>query len=447
MSDFLKHECGIAMIRLLKPLPYYQEKYGSVLYGFNQLFLLMEKQHNRGQDGAGIGCVKLGVAPGAPYMARDRSIKSNPMARIFREQLKVYNKAVRNALIDPNSAESVKNNFEFGGELLLGHLRYGTSGGNSNKNCHPFVRQSNWPTKNLMLAGNFTITNEKELNHNLINRGQHPIFGTDTQAVLEEIGFHLDEAHDAIYHKMRDSAVEGQTIPKIISEELDPIRILRKATSNWDGGYTIAGFIGNGDCFVMRDPNGIRPCFYFQNEEVIAFASERVALMTIFNQPIEAVQELEPGTATVIKHNGRIYRDRFADPQPYTPCSFERIYFSRGNDADIYKERQALGGALKEQVVQAIDDNFEDSVFSFIPNTAEIAYFGLLRALRIHRREEVKQAILSAQADGKLDAELLDQLIMSNWPRVKRSPTRTSNFAPSFHKNKVEPNWYHTSTT
>lgn len=271
-----------------------------------------------------------------------------------------------------------------------------------------------------MLAGNFTITNEKELNHNLISRGQHPIFGTDTQAVLEEIGFHLDEAHDAIYHKMRDSAVEGTTIPKIISEELDPIRILRKATSNWDGGYTIAGFIGNGDCFVMRDPNGIRPCFYFQNEEVIAFASERVALMTIFNQPIEAVQELEPGTATVIKHNGRIYRDRFADPQPYTPCSFERIYFSRGNDADIYKERQALGGALKEQVVQAIDDNFEDSVFSFIPNTAEIAYFGLLRALRIHRREEVKQAILSAQAAGKLDAELLDQLIMSNWPRGEK---------------------------
>lgn len=408
------------MIRLLKPLSYYQEKYGSALYGFNQLFLLMEKQHNRGQDGAGIGCVKLGVAPGKPYMARDRSIKSNPMARIFREQLKVYNKAVRNGEIDPHITESVKDNFEFGGELLLGHLRYGTSGGNSNKNCHPFVRQSNWPTKNLMLAGNFTITNEKELNQNLINRGQHPIFGTDTQAVLEEIGFHLDEAHDAIYHKMRDNAVEGRSIPKIISDELDPIRILRKATSNWDGGYTIAGLIGNGDCFVMRDPNGIRPCFYFQNDEVIAFASERVALMTIFNQPIEAVQELEPGTATVIKNNGLIYNDRFTDSQRYTPCSFERIYFSRGNDADIYKERQALGGALKEQVVQAIDDNFEDSVFSFIPNTAEIAYFGLLRAMRIHRREEVKQAILCAQAEGKLDAELLDQLIMSNWPRGEK---------------------------
>ena len=420
MSDFLKHECGIAMIRLLKPLSYYQEKYGSALYGFNQLFLLMEKQHNRGQDGAGIGCVKLGVAPGQPYMARDRSIKSNPMARIFREQLKVYNKAVRNGVIDPQASDSVKENFEFGGELLLGHLRYGTSGGNTNKNCHPFVRQSNWPTKNLMLAGNFTITNEKELNHNLINRGQHPIFGTDTQAVLEEIGFHLDEAHDAIYHKMRDSAAEGTSIPKIISDELDPIRILRKATSNWDGGYTIAGLIGNGDSFVMRDPNGIRPCFYFQNDEVIAFASERVALMTIFNQPIEAVQELKPGTVTVIKNNGHIYNERFTDPRPYTPCSFERIYFSRGNDADIYKERQALGGALKEQVVQAIDDNFEDSVFSFIPNTAEIAYFGLLRALRIHRREEVKQAILSAQAAGKLDAELLDQLIMSNWPRGEK---------------------------
>ena len=408
------------MIRLLKPLSYYQEKYGTALYGFNQLFLLMEKQHNRGQDGAGIGCVKIDVAPGEPYMGRDRSIKTNPMARIFRDQLKEYNKLVKRGLIDPEDPATIKKHFEFGGEILLGHLRYGTSGVYSTKNCHPFVRQSNWPTKNLMLAGNFTITNEKNLNNSLIDRGQHPIFGTDTQAVLEEIGFHLDEAHDAIYHKMRDNQVDGREIPGIISKELDPIRILRHATDGWDGGYAIAGLIGNGDAFVMRDPQGIRPCFYFQNDEVIAFASERVALMTIFDQPIENVCELEPGTATVIKNNGAIYCERFTEPRPYTPCSFERIYFSRGNDADIYKERKALGGALVEQIVKAIDGNFADSVFSFVPNTAEIAYYGLLSALREHRRDEVKASILKAQKEGTLDEALLDKLILDNWPRGEK---------------------------
>lgn len=420
MSDFLKHECGIAMIRLLKPLSYYQEKYGTPLYGFNQLFLLMEKQHNRGQDGAGIGCVKLEVEPGRSYMARERSIKTNPLARIFREQLKDYQKKVDAGKIHPEFSDTVKDNFDFGGEIFLGHLRYGTSGVYSSKNCHPFVRQSNWPTKNLMLAGNFTITNEKELNNSLIARGQHPIFGTDTQAVLEEIGFHLDEAHDAIYHRMRDQKMDGTSIPEVISRELDPVRILRRATDGWDGGYAIAGLIGNGDSFVMRDPQGIRPCFYFQNDEVIAFASERVALMTIFNQPIENVSELQPGTATVIKSDGRIYCERFTEERPVTPCSFERIYFSRGNDRDIYQERKALGGALKEQVVAAIGNDFANSVFSFVPNTAETAYYGLLESLRLHRRQEVKDALLKANADGSLDETLIDQLIMGNWPRGEK---------------------------
>ena len=364
MSDFLKHECGIAMIRLLKPLAYYQEKYGTPLYGFNQLFLLMEKQHNRGQDGAGIGCVKLNVDPGQAYMARERSIKTNPLSRIFQGQLKEYQKKIDAGVIYPEFPDTVKKNFGYGGEVLLGHLCYGTSGVYSSSNCHPFVRQSNWPTKNLMLAGNFTITNEKDINTDLINRGQHPIFGTDTQAVLESIGFHLDEAHDAIYHQMRDQNVEGKLIPKIISQDLDPIRILKKAAANWDGGYTIAGLIGNGDSFVMRDPQGIRPCFYFQNDEVVAYASERVALMTIFDQPIENVCELEPGTAMVIKADGTIYSDRFTAERPIKPCSFERIYFSRGNDADIYRERKALGGALLEQVVKDTTRVFEDEGFA-----------------------------------------------------------------------------------
>jgi amidophosphoribosyltransferase len=419
MSDPLKHECGIAMIRLLKPLSYYQEKYGTPLYGFNQLFLLMEKQHNRGQDGAGIGCVKLDVEPGNPYMFRDRSIKSNPLARIFNGQLEEYNRLMAEGVLHPEFPATVKENFDFGGEILLGHLRYGTSGVYTSANCHPFVRQSNWPTKNLMLAGNFTITNEKEINNSLIERGQHPIFGTDTQAVLEAIGFHLDEAHDAIYHQNRDSMQGGQ-IPDVISSDLDPVRILRKAAADWDGGYTIAGLVGNGDSFVMRDPRGIRPCYYFQNDEVIAFASERVALMTIFNQPIERVCELEPGTATVIKNDGRIYCEAFTKKEKQSPCSFERIYFSRGNDADIYRERKALGAALKDQVVKAIDNDFARSVFSFVPNTAETAYHGLLEGLRLHRREEVKQILLDAQRDGSLTESLIDELIMGNWPRGEK---------------------------
>lgn len=420
MSDFLKHECGIAMIRLLKPLSYFQEKYDTPLYGFNQLFLLMEKQHNRGQDGAGIGCVKLRVRPGAPYMARERTIEGNSLSRIFKGQLKAYQKMVDDGIIHPEFPETVKDNFGFGGEILLGHLRYGTSGVYSSTSCHPYVRQSNWPTKNLMLAGNFNITNEKDLNNDLINRGQHPIFGTDTQAVLEEIGFHLDEAHDAIYHKMRDQNVEGKRIPSIISKEIDPVRILQNAAANWDGGFAIAGLIGNGDTFVMRDPQGIRPCYYFQNDEVIAFASERVALMTIFDQPIENVCEVEPGSAMVVKSDGKIYSERYTESKPITPCSFERIYFSRGNDAEIYAERKALGGALLEQVVKAIDNNFADSVFSFVPNTAEVAYYGLLDAVRLHRRQEVSERLLEANEAGTLDKELIDELIMGNWPRGEK---------------------------
>ena len=420
MSDFLKHECGIAMIRLLKPIGYFKEKYGTPLYGFNQLFLLMEKQHNRGQDGAGVGCLKLNTPVGHPYIFRERSIESNPLARIFNQLLTDYNDQVDQGVIFPEFPHSVKENFSFGGEILLGHLRYGTSGIYTTKNCHPFVRKSNWPTKSLMLAGNFTITNEKEINQQLIDYGQHPIYGTDTQAVLEEIGFHLDEAHDAIYRRMRKENASGKQIPEVISEELDPIRILKASAANWDGGYTIAGIIGNGDSFVMRDPNGIRPCFYFQNDEIVAFASERVALMTIFNQKAEDIIELEPGTALVVKRNGKIYSDRFIEEKPSTPCSFERIYFSRGNDPEIYCERKALGAALKDQVVASVGNDFGHSVFSFIPNTAEIAYYGLLEALRLHRRTEVKAELMEAHRNGSLDESTIDRLIMGNWPKGEK---------------------------
>ena len=420
MSDFLKHECGIAMIRLLKPIGYFKEKYGTPLYGFNQLFLLMEKQHNRGQDGAGVGCLKLNTPVGHPYIFRERSIESNPLARIFNQLLTDYNDQVDQGVIFPEFPHSVKENFSFGGEILMGHLRYGTSGIYTTKNCHPFVRKSNWPTKSLMLAGNFTITNEKEINQQLIDHGQHPIYGTDTQAILEEIGFHLDEAHDAIYRRMRKENASGKQIPEVISEELDPIRILKASAANWDGGYTIAGIIGNGDSFVMRDPNGIRPCFYFQNDEIVAFASERVALMTIFNQKAEDIIELEPGTVLVVKRNRKIYSDRFIEEKPSTPCSFERIYFSRGNDPEIYCERKALGAALKDQVVASVGNDFGHSVFSFIPNTAEIAYYGLLEALRLHRRTEVKAELMEAHRNGSLDENTIDRLIMGNWPKGEK---------------------------
>ncbi|MFO7724048.1 MAG: amidophosphoribosyltransferase, partial [Oceanipulchritudo sp.] len=280
MSELIKHECGIALVRLKKPLGSYQQKYGSPLYGFNKLFLLMEKQHNRGQDGAGIGCVKLDMPLGQKFMHRERVLKENSLGQLFKKPLKRYDKAVREGRIIPEFADSVKSQFEFGGEVLIGHLRYGTSGNFTESSCHPYFRRSNWPTRNLMVCGNFNMTNTAELNDILIRRGQHPIFDTDTQTILEEIGFHLDEAHDAIYRRMRDrSSLPGHEIPEVISSELDIVRILRKSASVWDGGYTIAGLVGNGDCFVMRDPHGIRPAYYFEDEDIIAFASERVPLM------------------------------------------------------------------------------------------------------------------------------------------------------------------------
>lgn len=423
MSDPIRHHCGIALIRLKHPLRYYAEKYGNPLWPFNQLFLLMEKQHNRGQDGAGIGCVKFDMPLGQNYMFRDREFKDNSLGRLFKRALKGYDKMVRKGELFPEFPETVKQNFDFGGELLLGHLRYSTSGGTGSSACHPYFRRSNWPTQNLMVAGNFNMTNVDELNKTLINRGQHPIFDTDTQTVLEEIGFYIDEAHDAIYRRMRDEGMSGADIPAVISEELDLVEILRQSASVWDGGYTIAGLVGNGDCFVIRDPRGIRPCYWFENDDVIAFASERVPLMTVFNLETPEVKELAPGHVVTIKRDGRMRVERFADPEPRACCSFERIYFSRGNDPDIYQERKRLGGALAGRILKAIDGDLENSVFSFIPNTAEIASFGLLAALRKERRLVVQKLLRDALENGTLDANLerlIDELILNNWPRAEK---------------------------
>ena len=420
MSDKITHECGIALVRLLKPLSYYQEKYGSPLWGFTKLFLLMEKQHNRGQDGAGVACVKLDVPAGEAFMFRERSVKSNPLDKIFKLLLAQYNDKVAAGVIHPEFADTVKQSFDFGGELFLGHLRYGTSGGYNLSSCHPFFRRSPWPTRNLALCGNFNLTNTSELNHSLTDMGQHPIYATDTQAVLEKIGFFLDEEHEEIYRELRSKGLPGAEISRRISEDLDLTRVFTRAAKKWDGGYTIAGLIGNGDAFVARDPSGIRPCFWFQNDEFIAFASERAPLMTVFDLAVEQVKEVDPGHVVVMKKNGAVSSKAFTAPLPRASCSFERIYFSRGNDLDIYRERQALGGGLADQVIKSIGHDWAKTVFGFIPNTAEVAYYGLMSALRTKRRDEVKSAILAAQAKGQLNEALLDELILRNWPRGEK---------------------------
>jgi amidophosphoribosyltransferase len=420
MSDPVRHECGVALVRLLKPLSWYQEKYGTPLWGFFKLFLLMEKQHNRGQDGAGVACVKLDVPAGEPFMFRERNIKSNPLDRIFKALLQQYEAQVADGTIHPEFTDTVKRHFDFGAELYLGHLRYGTSGGYSLSACHPFFRRSPWPTRNLMLGGNFNMTNTAELNDSLIAMGQHPIFATDTQAVLEKIGFFLDEEHEELYRQLRTRGLPGEEVSRRISEDLDIARVITRAAEKLDGGYTLAGLIGNGDAFVVRDPAGIRPCYYFQNDEVVAFASERAPLMTVFDVDAAAAREVPPGHVVVIKRRGTLTSTAFAAPLPRASCSFERIYFSRGNDLDIYRERKALGARLADQVLTAINQDLQNTVISFIPNTAEVAYYGLMEALRLRRRDEVKAAILAAAQRGALDETLLDDLILRNWPRAEK---------------------------
>ncbi|HKB89869.1 MAG TPA: amidophosphoribosyltransferase, partial [Opitutaceae bacterium] len=343
-----------------------------------------------------------------------------PLDRIFKTLLAQYKEKVDSGVIHPEFADTVKKHFDFGGELYLGHLRYGTSGGYSLSSCHPYFRRSPWPTRNLALCGNFNMTNTAELNDSLIAMGQHPIFATDTQALLEKIGFFLDEEHEDIYRFLRTRGFAGEEISNKISEDLDLARVLTRASQKWDGGYILCGLIGNGDAFVARDPSGIRPCFYFQNDEVVAFASERAPLMTTFDLAVEQVKEVEPGHIVTIKKRGTVTSTAFTAPLPRAACSFERIYFSRGNDIDIYRERKALGGRLADQVLKAVNNEWDNTVFSFIPNTSETAYYGLMETLRLRRRDEVKAAILKASSEGKLSEALLDDLILRNWPRAEK---------------------------
>ncbi|MBL9179986.1 MAG: amidophosphoribosyltransferase [Verrucomicrobiaceae bacterium] len=439
MSDPIRHECGIAVVRLKKPLGYYYQKYGNALYGLDALQALMTKQRNRGQDGFGIGCTKLGVPPGLPYMFRDRSTESvDKIGAVFdgmRKDLKRIARRIDKQRKDERDQEgrefvpfeedpeAIKREFEMAGEIYIGHLRYGTSGDFGKGSLHPYLRRTTWPTRTLMVMGNFNLTNTRELNEIMMRRGQHPVFGTDTQSVLEEMGFQLDEAHTQLYHANRDSGVPGAEIPTHISEQLDVTKFVTESAKRWDGGYAIIGVIGNGDLFAMRDPNGIRPCYYYENDEVFTIASERVALMSVFGVTEQEVKKLPPAHVAVIKADGTMSIQPFTAPREFKPCSFERIYFSRGNDSVIYRQRKALGEQLVPQVARAIDNDFENTVLSFIPNTAETAYFGFLDGLRKARRVVVKEALVEMLKDGKFDAEdeaRLDDLVLRNWPRAEK---------------------------
>lgn len=420
MSDPLHHECGVAAIRLLKPLSYFEEKYGSPVWALNKLFILMEKQHNRGQDGAGIGCVKLNMPLGEPYLFRQRDASKDALNAIFSSQQKKIRKLFEKKAQYATDSELFKNKCNFGGEILMGHLRYGTSGGFGEGSCQPYLRRTNWATRSLMLLGNFNMTNASELNRRLIERGQHPVFDTDTQTVLEEIGFYLDEAHTDIYRELRDAGVPGPDIPKIIAARLDIVDIVRKATRGWDGGFTILGAVGCGDFFCMRDPHGIRPCHYIRTDEYIAIASERVPLMSVLEKESEDIHELPPGHILCVKNDGTVRLDTYTDVLEPAPCSFEKIYFSRGNDPIVYRERKALGAALTEQVVASLEGGFDKAAITYIPNTAETAYYGLLEGLRLYRRQKVHKLLLDAFHNGTITDDLIEEAVLRRWPRAEK---------------------------
>jgi amidophosphoribosyltransferase len=417
MSESIKHECGIAFIRLLKPLEYYLSRYGTPLYGLNKLSLLMEKQHNRGQDGAGIANVKFDMEPGTQVINRLRSATSTPIIDIFNQIYQDIKHVRKNCPQKLNDTQWLKQNVDFTGELYLGHLRYGTFGKNNVNFCHPFIRKSNWLTKNLVVAGNFNLTNVDELFQKLISLGQHPVETSDTTTVLEKIGHFLDEENEELFRKYRAEGLSKQEISPLIAKNLDIARVLQRSSKYWDGGYVIAGLIGHGDAFVMRDPSGIRPAYYYQDDEVVVAASERPVIMTTFNVHFEKVKELQPGNALVVKRDGQVSEVSCREPRERKACSFERIYFSRGTDVEIYKERKALGKLLAPAIMKTIDHDFENTIFSYIPNTAAVAYYGLVEELNVFCNKVKAERIL--QARETLDSESL-QKILSLSPRIDK---------------------------
>ncbi|MVN20908.1 amidophosphoribosyltransferase [Mucilaginibacter arboris] len=418
MSDQIKHECGVAFIRLLKPLSYYQQKYGTSLYGLNKLYLLMEKQNNRGQDGAGVATIKLDVAPGNRYISRHRSMAKNAVADIFEYIQKKFADVQKEYPEEFHNADWLKEHVSFTGEVLLGHLRYGTHGKNSIENCHPFLRQNNWMTRNLMIAGNFNMTNTDELLQQLFELGQHPKEKLDTVTVLEKIGHFLDSEVQGLFDQYKREGLDDNVeITKLIANDLDVAKILKKSAKSWDGGYTIAGIFGHGDAFVMRDPAGIRPAFYYVNDEIVVAASERPAIQTAFNIPIGDIKEIKPGHALIIKKDGNISQKQFREPTEKKSCSFERIYFSRGSDASIYRERKQLGRLLCKQILDTVDHDLENTVFSYIPNTAEIAFYGMVEGVHKYIKCYQREQLLN-RADKITDEEL--NRVLNIYPRVEK---------------------------
>ncbi len=417
MSEQIKHECGIALIRLLKPLSYYQKKYGTALYGLNKLYLLMEKQHNRGQDGAGIATIKLDVQPGKRYISRHRSMGANAVAEIFEYVQNKFADVQKNAPELLQDTEWLKENISFTGEVLMGHLRYGTHGKNSIESCHPFLRQNNWMTRNLVISGNFNMTNVDELLEQLFELGQHPKERTDTVTVLEKIGHFLDTENQELFDKYKADGFSNEEISHQIAEHIDVASILRRSAKTWDGGYTISGIFGHGDAFVMRDPAGIRPAFYYHDDEVVIVTSERPAIQTAFNIPLESVKEIKPGHALIVKKNGRITEEQFREPEIKKSCSFERIYFSRGSDASVYRERKQLGRLLCPQILSAIDNDLKNTVFSFIPNTAEVAFYGMVEGIHKYVKQYQRDTLLK-RADRISDEEL--EAVLSIAPRIEK---------------------------
>ena len=404
MSDAIKHECGIALLRLKKPLQFYLDKYGTAFYGLQKLHLLMEKQHNRGQDGAGVANIKFDMLPGERYISRQRSIDSKPIQDIF-DHINGRFRQIEEE--DPSKLKDIdylKKNAGFTGELFLGHLRYGTFGRNSIESCHPFLRQNNWITRNLVVAGNFNLTNVDELFEGLVDIGQHPKEKSDTVTVMEKIGHFLDLENDKIYADLRAKGTAKIEIYKHIADNLDIENILKKASAVWDGGYAMAGLFGHGDAFVLRDPAGIRPAFWFENDEICIVASERSVIQTAFNLKAVDIKEIQPGHALIIKKNGNVKETLINIPTEKKACSFERIYFSRGNDIEIYDERKKLGAAVVPQVLEAIGYDLDNSVFSFIPNTAEVSFYGLIKGLEDHLNNDKYKAILNLGANPSPEA-------------------------------------------
>jgi amidophosphoribosyltransferase len=417
MSDALKHECGIAMIRLLKPLEFYKDKYGSAFYGVNKMYLMMEKQHNRGQDGAGFASIKLNTSPGERYISRVRSIAQQPIQDIFAQINDRVNNEFKAHPEYTNDVAAQKKNIPYIGEVLLGHVRYGTFGKNSVESVHPFLRQNNWMHRNLIMAGNFNMTNVKELFSNLIELGQHPKEYTDTITIMEKIGHFLDDAVSKIYKNLKKEGYNKQQASPLIAERLNVAKILKRAAKNWDGGYAMAGLIGHGDSFVLRDPAGIRPAYYYQDDEVVVVASERPVIQTVFNIKFEDVKELAPGHAIITKNSGAVSIKQILEPLERKSCSFERIYFSRGSDAEIYQERKMLGKLLMPKVMEAINGDTKNTVFSYIPNTAETSFFGMVETAEAELNKTKTKTLLKGKRN--ISAEKVTD-ILSERIRVEK---------------------------